>query len=352
MGRIDISPREVRAAAQQLRDTIARAPRTGPLPDRSSACLPIEGKCSLRYYPASGESKRRPLLVVYALVSRPSVLDLQPGGSLIEHMQNLGHPVYLVDWGSADVVDASVSLADYVCGYLRTAVRLIRQRHAVRTIDLLGICQGGGLALCLASLDPRGFSRLVTMVTAVDFHTPDDILGNLARGLDLPALLAPDGNVRGHLVAGLFERLRCLRAAANSTLVHTLLNGSVAERDRLLRMCAWRDDYPDQAGLAWQEWVTSCYLENRLVSGTLALNGQQVDLRRLTMPVLNIYARDAHLVPPAAARALGDLVAPERYAEMELPCGHLGVFAGRRTLSTLPAALSKFLRGRRRGRRS
>lgn len=351
MGRIDISPQAVRTAAQQLRDLTARTPRPGPQPDRSSASLPIEGKCCLRYYPASCEPTARPLLVVYALVSRSTVLDLQPGDSFIKRMQDLGHPVYLVDWGSPDLVDASVSLADYVCGYLCTAVRLIRGRHAIRTIDLLGICQGGGLALCLASLQPRHFSRLVTMATGVDFHTPGDTLAGLARQLNLPALRASDGNVRGYLVAGLFERLRCLRqAAAHGAPVHTLLDGTVAERHRLLRMFAWQDDYPDQAGLAWQEWVTSCYLENRLVRGTLTLNGQTVDLRRLTMPILNVYARDDHLVPPAAAQALGGLVGPERYVEMEVPCGHLGIFAGRRTLGTLPAALSAFLRRRARGK--
>lgn len=343
--RVDVSAQDVRAAAQGLRDVLASQPRPGPQPDRSTETLPIEGKCCLRYYPALRAPHARPLLLVYALVSRPSVLDLHPGVSFIRRMQALGHPVYLVDWGSPDVVDARVSLADYVCGYLRAAVRLIRQRHAVRTIDLLGICQGGGLALCLASIEPRRFHRLVTLATAVDFHTPGDRLSSLARTLHLPALLGSDGNVSGRLVAGLFERLRCLRRGTpDRTPVQTLLAGGVAQRQRLLRMLAWKDDYPDQAGLAWQEWVTGCYLENRLAQGTLTLNGERVDLSRLTMPIMNVYASGDHLVPVAAARALGALVTRARYVELELPCGHLGVFAGRRTLATLPPALSTFLR--------
>lgn len=345
MARIDVSPQDVRAAAQRLRDILAAAPRTSAQPDRSAEALPIEGKCCLRYYPALRLPHARPLLVVYALVSRPSVLDLHPGASFIRRMQDLGHPVYLVDWGSPDVVDARVSLADYVCGYLRAALRLIRQRHAERAIDLLGVCQGGGLALCLASIEPRRFHRLVTLATAVDFHTPGDRLTALARNLDLPAVLGADGNVSGQLVAAFFERLRCLRSgAADHTPVGTLLAGGVAARRRLLRMLAWKNSYPDQAGLAWQEWVTACYRDNRLAKGTLTLNGEPVSLGRLTMPIMNVYARGDHLVPAAAARALGALVSRARYVEMELPCGHLGVFAGRRTLATLPPVLSAFLR--------
>ena len=350
---IDISPGEVHAAAQHLRKILEDTPRPPPLADRSADCLTIEGKCRVRYYPALREPAARPLLLVYALVSRPHVLDLGPGDSFIRRLQDLGHPVYLMDWGSPDAVDAGVSLADYVCGYLRAALRLVGRRHAARTIDLLGICQGGGLALCLASIEPRRVHRLVTLVTAVDFHTPGDVLRRLAEGVDLPTVLSTDGNVPGDLVAGVFERIRCLRhAAADRSPLHTLLHGSSAARHRLLGMLAWQDAYPDQAGRAWQEWVTASYRENRLVNGTLVLDGERVDLRRLTIPILNVYARDDHLVPVAAARALGRLVNRQRYTEMELPCGHLGVVAGRRSLDTLPAALSTFLCRRTRRKRS
>lgn len=348
MARVDVSPDKVRAEVRQLRAVLAQTPPPGPPADHNAARLPVEGKCSLRYYPPAGESTLRPLLVVYALVSRPQVLDLGPGDSFIKRLQGLGHPVYLVDWGSPDAVDAGVSLADYVCGYLRTAVRLVRERHAARTIDLLGICQGGGLALCLASIEPKYFNRLVTLATAVDFHTAGDVLTRVAQELDLPALLAPDGNIPGRLVAGMFERLRCLRTTvAERSPLPTLLAGSPDERERVLRLLAWQADYPDQAGRAWLEWVAACYGENQLVKGGLTLDGEVVDLRRLKMPIMNVYARDDHLVPVAATRALSRLVGTRRYVELEMTCGHLGVFAGRRGLATLPPRLSAFLRGRR-----
>ena len=349
MAGISISPQGVRAAAHELRDALGDTSDAGAWPDRSVANLPIEGKASLRYYPALADRVARPLLMVYALVNRPHVLDLAPGDSFIKRLQDLGHPVYLLDWGCPDAVDAAVSLADYVCGYLRTAARLVRQRHAARRIDLLGVCQGGSLALCLASIEPRLFSRLVTVVTAVDFHTPSDVLGRMARALDLPALLGPDGNVSGRLVAGVFERLRVLRGPAAERLpLGTTLGGSREERERLQRLLMWQDDYLNQAGRAWMEWVTACYVENRLIEGGLVLAGETVDLRRLQMPVLNVYARHDHLVPVDAARALRRVVSGHQYVELEVPTGNLGVFAGRRGLAVVPTAVSTFLRSRRR----
>jgi polyhydroxyalkanoate synthase len=57
------------------------------------------------------------------------------------------------------------------------------------------------------------------------------------------------------------------------------------------------------------------------MNGTLQIGARAVSLRNLTLPILNIFARDDHLVPPAAARALRDLVATRDYTELELPGG-------------------------------
>lgn len=342
--RLNITSAQVRAASEHLQTLLATAPPPAAWPDRSVACLPIEGKACLRYYPPLGDPVARPLLLVYSLVNRPQVLDLAPGESFIERLRGLGHPVYLMDWGRPDAADAGLSLADYVCGYLRTAVRQVRQHRAARTLDLVGICQGGNLALCLASIEPRAFHRLVTLVTAVDFHTPGDVLADIARAVDLRSLLACDGNLPGRRLAGLFDLLRPLRgAAADRSPLQALLGPPSPARERLLGLLAWQADYPDQAGRAWLEWVTACYRDNRLMNGGLSLDGHPVDLRRLRLPVLNVYARDDHLVPVAAAQALRHAIGSRRYRELEVSGGHLGVFAGRRGLATVPAAISAFL---------
>lgn len=328
---------------ERLNTLLAASSEALAWPDRSAARLPVEGKACLHYYPPLGESVARPILLVYSLVNYAQVLDLAPGSSFVECLQSLGHPVYLLDWGRPDASDAGLSLADYVCGYLRTAAQQVRRHGSARTVNLLGICQGGSLALCLASLEPRVFHSLVTLVTPVDFHTPGDVLAELARTLDLPGLLAPDGNLPGAVLAGLFAMLRPLRGAG-AVRTPWLDDGADSEtRERLRRLLAWQADYPDQAGRAWLEFVTACYRENRLLQGTLVLDGHTVDLRRLRLPILNVYARADHLVPPAASQALGRAVGSRRYQELAVDGGHVGVFAGRHGLASVPPAISRFM---------
>src|SRR5580704_2023717 len=60
-----------------------------PVHDEPSGATPFEivhegEKLRLRHYRARGEANPTPLLVVYALVKRPFILDLMPGRSVIE----------------------------------------------------------------------------------------------------------------------------------------------------------------------------------------------------------------------------------------------------------------------------
>src|SRR5690242_9150005 len=44
------------------------------------------GKVRLRHYAAPAKSHRTPIVLVYALIKRPFVLDIQKGRSVIEHL--------------------------------------------------------------------------------------------------------------------------------------------------------------------------------------------------------------------------------------------------------------------------
>lgn len=53
-----------------------------------------------RYVPVAAPTNRRiPLLLVFAIMNRPHVLDLRPGHSFVEYMLKHGYDLYLLDWG-------------------------------------------------------------------------------------------------------------------------------------------------------------------------------------------------------------------------------------------------------------
>ena len=54
-----------------------------------------------RYMPVVAAEGRHPipLLLIFAIMNRPSILDLRPGHSFVEYMVGQGYDVYLLDWG-------------------------------------------------------------------------------------------------------------------------------------------------------------------------------------------------------------------------------------------------------------
>src|ERR1700676_416427 len=126
-----------------------------------------------------------PLLIVYALVNRPYMMDLQEDRSLIRGLLASGLDVYLIDWGYPDGADRFTTLADYIDGLLDGCVNQVLQAHRFEALNLLGVCQGGVLSLCYAALHPQRVRNLITMVTPVDFHTPADLLSKWVSKIDV-----------------------------------------------------------------------------------------------------------------------------------------------------------------------
>ena len=103
-----------------------------------------------------------------------------------------------------------------------------------------------------------------------------------------------------------------MMAPINNLTKHTLGVYDVMDDEakllNFLRMEKWLADRPDHAGAAARQWLVDLYQKNLLIKGVFELGGEVVDLNKVTMPVLNVYRQDDHIVPPkstAAARRQG-----------------------------------------------
>ena len=267
-----------------------------------------------------------PLLLVYSLVNRPDLLDLAPGRSLAMDLLAAGFPVYLVDWGYPLDADRGLDMEDYVPGFLAEAVDAVLEREQAPQLTLAGVCQGGTLGLCHAALRPDGIGHLLTLATPVDFHARRNALSQLA--LTLPPGDGPEleDNIPGFWLSAAFAGLKPVELLFRRYQALPELDNNGPMLEEFMRLEAWMYDCPDQPAVMFRRFVADFYQQNRLVEGTLRLDGEAVDLGCLAMPVLNVYARQDHLVPAESARALARLVPSTRYRECPLPGGHLGVF--------------------------
>ena len=292
---------------------------------------------------AGAPTAKVPLLVAYALVNRPYMVDLQDDRSLVKGLLARGEDVYIIDWGYPDRSDRFLTLEDYVERFLGGAVDHLRAARGVEAVNLLGICQGGAFSLCYAALHPDKVRNLITMVTPVDFHTADNMLSNWNREVDVDLLVDTLGNIPADMMNLTYLLLKPWRLFAQKYVgLLEILDDRQALRD-FLRMEQWIFDSPDQAGEAFREFNRQFFQENRFVTGGARVGEREVHLGLVEMPVLNIYAEQDHLVPPDASRALRGLVGTDDYTEFSFRGGHIGIYVSGRAQKDVPQAIHDWL---------
>jgi polyhydroxyalkanoate synthase len=308
-----------------------------------------DGKVALyRFRGAQTPTAKVPLLISYALVNRPYMVDLQSDKSIVRGLLERGEDVYVLDWGYPDRSDRYLELEDYIQRFLGGAVDHLRRAYKLDAINLLGICQGGAFALCYAALNAAKVRNLITMVTPVDFHSDDNMLSNWVRGLDADLFVDTLGNVPADVMNWCYLTLKPWRLFVQKYVgLVDILDNKQALED-FLRMEKWIFDSPDQAGEAFRQFITQFYQGNGFVKGGIEIGGREVHLGDVDMPVLNIYAEQDHLVPPAASKALAGLVGTQDYSELSFKGGHIGIYVSSRAQREVPTAIHDWLTQRSR----
>lgn len=310
-----------------------------------------------RYLPSTEPAAPAiPVLIAYALVGRYQMIDLEAERSFVRKLLARGLQVYVIDWGEPARQHRWLTIDDYVSGYLDACVDVIRRREGASRVNLLGVCQGGVMSLCYAALQPAKVRNLVLTVTPIDFHAdiaePEPQGGYMNRwaraldGTDIDGLVDSLGFVPGASIGQSFLMMNPVGNAAKYTLNLLDIADDEGRLLAFLRMERWMADRPHVPGEFVRQWFKDLYQDNKLVRNEFELGGRQVDLRRVTMPVLNVWAAGDVVVPTACSRGQGRHFGTTDYSELSVPGGHIGAFVGGKSQAILAPAIADWLRQR------
>jgi polyhydroxyalkanoate synthase len=281
-----------------------------------------------------------PLLISYALVNRETMMDLEEGRSLVRNMLDHGLDIYIIIWGYPSRLDRYLTLDDYIDIYMDDCVDHVRKEKGLEKINLMGVCQGGTFAAIYASLYPEKVRNLITMVSPIDFDTDDGLLNVWSRYMDVDLMVDTLGNIPGDFMNLGFLMLKPFQLMVDKYI--GLVEGAddPATVQNFLRMERWIFDSPDQAGETLRKFVNELYKENNLIKGRLQIGGRRVDLKRIDMPVLNIYAEQDHLVPPSSSKPLAGLVSSSDVTTKSFPVGHIGMYVSSKSQRELAPTIA------------
>lgn len=300
----------------------------------------------LHYRPLVSRTAKTPILVVYALMNKSYILDLQPDKSWLRSLLSQGFNVYLIDWKTPTSIDKYVSFDDYVNYYIDDCVDLVAKENSVERLTLHGYCLGSTMAAMYTSLHQEKVRNLVTIAPIIDTENDKTVLANFARYLDVKTITDILGNFPREYLYGCFSMLKPFKQGANKylNLVENIDNAKFVQN--FLRMEKWLYDTPSIAGETFRQWIEDIYQKNLLVKNEMWIGENLVDLSKIIVPLLNIVAEEDHLVSPQCSVALNDSVSSMDKRLMHFHTGHVGLIASSYSQNNVLPKVGQWLRVR------
>jgi len=306
-----------------------------------------EDRVRLKHYrPVTEKQLKTPLLVVYALINRETMLDLQPGRSVVQSFLKGGIDLYMIDWGYPTRMDKFLTIDDHVNGYMDNIVDFILRRHNLRKINLMGICMGGTFSVIYSALHAEKIKNLITTVTPTNFDTDEGLLHVWMKGIDVDSMVDSFGNMPGDMMNFGFLLLNPARLMIDKyvSFLENMDNKSFVEN--FVRMEKWIFDSPDVPGETFRQFIKDLYQKNLLIQSKMEVGARRVDLKEITMPLLNYYGHFDHLVPPGACNLLTSKVGSEDTEDVCLETGHIGIYVSSRSQKEFAPKIVQWLKDR------
>lgn len=287
-----------------------------------------ENKLELLHYESQTDEQHDvPILIVYALINKPYILDLQPDRSVVRTLLENGFDVYMIDWNEPSAMDASLTLEDYVGRYTDNCVDAVRERSGQDSINILGYCMGGTMSVMYAALHPEKVRNLGLMAAGLCFTGTGGVLEQWGDEEYYSPGTVTDafGNVPADFLDIGFA---VMDPVQNFVTKYVQLYDNIEDEEfveNFARMERWIGDGIDVAGKTYEQFLVDIYQANKLAENELYLGEKHIDLSKVDMPLLQIVGEYDHLIPPEASKPFNELTASEDTEVMEFPTGHIGL---------------------------
>jgi polyhydroxyalkanoate synthase len=294
----------------------------------------------LQYLAPEERTRHLPVLLVPPLAAPTSCFDLRRGCSMAEHLLGLGHPTYLVEYGTIGFSDRELGLEHWVQDVLPRAIEQTSAAAGGKPVQVVGWCLGGIMSLlAIAARPDLPVNSIAVVASPFDFNelrifAPIRSMANVTNGVFATLAYRAMGGAPAPLVKRAFQL-----SSLDKYLTKPLAVGlNLHDRDFLAQIeavDAFTNNMTAYPGRTMGQLYHRFFRVNDLADGRLELGDHDIDLADVKVPVLAVAGKDDVLAPQKAVHHVGALLtgAPEVQLKSG-PGGHLGVLTGRAAART------------------
>ena len=293
-----------------------------------------------QYLAPEERTRHLPVLLIPPLAAPTLCFDLRRGNSMAEHLLGLGHPTYVVDYGSIAFSDRDLGLEHWVQDVLPRAIEQVSEHSDGRPVQVVGWCLGGIMALLAQAARPDlPVNSIAAVASPFDFSelrmfAPIRGMANITNGLFATLVYRTLGGAPAPIVKRAFQLSSLDKYLTKPLAIATNLH----DRDFLAQIeavDAFTDNMDAYPGRTMGQLYHQFFRVNDLADGQLHLGDHDIDLAAVDVPVLAVAGQGDVLAPQAAVHHVAGLLTGAPEVQLKTgPGGHLGVLTGRAAART------------------
>lgn len=253
----------------------------------------------IQYKPTTKEVRAEPVLIVPAWIMKYYILELSPTNSLVKHLVENGHTVFMMSWHNPTAEDRNLGLNDYLRLGVIEALKAVRSIVPDVKVDTVGYCLGGTLLAIAAAYLARERQAHLNSVTLFAAQTDFTEAGELMLFIDdsqlsyLEDIMWDQGYLDTRQMAGAFQLLRSNDLIWSRVVKQYLLG----RRPAMFDLMAWNSDTTRMPYRMHSEYLRELFLHNDLFEGRYKVDGRPVFLGDIDVPLFVVATERDHVAP-------------------------------------------------------
>ena len=253
----------------------------------------------IHYTPTTPKQYARPVLFVPPFINKYYILDLNERKSMVKGLLDQGFNVFMISWVNPDASLAEHDFVSYMFNGPIAALDVVEQITGQDKINMTGFCVGGTLlAMTAAYLRAKGDERIgsLTLLTTLLDFTDQGEIGNYLSDDSLP-IMEQHADIKG-IYDGRILGLSFSLLRENNLFWSYFINNYLKGKDPApFDILHWNSDATNITAACFKQYVRNTYWKNQLkVPGGMRIEGVDIDLRKLDMPVYFLSTIADHIV--------------------------------------------------------